>query len=55
MYENIENLYKKHSLYNKIKKKIFVLYIVVFPFLLIFNEMQNALLLFFSLLLLFFW
>lgn len=45
MYKKIEELYKKQSPYNKIKKRFFLAYIIVVLFLLLFNIFNSSLLL----------
>ena len=45
MYKKIEELYKKQSPYNKIKKRFFWTYIIVVLFLLLFNIFNSSLLL----------
>lgn len=41
MYKDIEEIYKKKSPYNKIKMRMFWLYLLAVPFLLIFNYYKN--------------
>lgn len=41
MYRELENLYKKQSPYNKIKRKLFFVYIVTVALLLLFNNFNN--------------
>lgn len=41
MYRELEDLYKKQSPYNKIKRKIFCIYIVTVTLLLLFNNFNN--------------